>query len=91
MGKKNIWEYQQNIIKNEYNELLLSEYAEKGFVFDIAKIESTYPDGKRSTFTRNGKTYYTLVPEYSRDGAHLNETGRKIVAEQFLILLAKLS
>jgi len=91
LGRKEIWEYDQNIIKNEYNELIRKEYNGKNIVFDIAKIESTYPNGDRSTFTRNGKTYYTLVPEYSRDGAHLNEVGRKKVAEQLLVFLAKLS
>jgi hypothetical protein len=31
-----------------------------------------------------------MVPEYTTDGGHLNEIGRKKIAEQFLILLAKL-
>jgi hypothetical protein len=59
-------------------------------IIDIAKIESTYPDGSRCSFTMDGKTYYSMVPEYTSDGGHLNETGRKKVAEQFLILPANL-
>ncbi len=59
--------------------------------FDIAKIESTFPDGTRSTFTKDGKTYYSMVPEYTHDGGHLNEMGRKKVAKQFLLLLANLN
>ena len=36
------------------------------------------------------KNYYSLVPEYTNDGAHLNELGRKIVAEGLLNLLASI-
>ena len=80
-----------NIKRNEYNEMLLKRYDGKEPVFDIAKIESTYPDGTRSSFTKDGKTYYSMVPEYTYDGGHLNEKGRKKVAEQLLILLANLN
>lgn len=90
IGRKT-WEYDDNIKRNEYNEMLLKEYEGKEPVFDLAKIESTYPDGRRATFTKDGKTYYSLVPEYTSDGGHLNELGRKIVAEQLLIFLANLA
>jgi disulfide oxidoreductase YuzD len=79
-----------NIKRNEYNEMLIKQYEGKEPIFDIAKIQSTYPDGTRCSFTKDGKTYYSMVPEYTTDGGHLNETGRKKVAEQFLILLANL-
>ena len=79
-----------NIKRNEYNEMLLRKYNGKEPVFDIARIQSTFPDGTRATFIRDGKTYYYLVPDYTYDGGHLNEKGRKIVAEQLLILLANL-
>jgi lysophospholipase L1-like esterase len=36
----------------------------------------------------DGKTYYHLVPDYTNDGGHLNETGRKLVAEQLLLTIA---
>jgi disulfide oxidoreductase YuzD len=80
-----------NIKRNEYNEMLLKRYEGKEPILDIAKIESTYPDGTRETFSQDGKTYYSMVPEYTYDGGHLNETGRKKVAEQLLILLANLN
>ena len=89
--KKEIWEYDHNVARNKFNDLLKKEYNEKEPVFDLAKIESTYPDGRAETFKREGKTYYSLVPTYTHDGAHLNELGRKKVAEQLLILLANLS
>jgi len=80
-----------NIERNEYNKMLRKEFEGKGSLFDIAKIQSTFPDGTRCMFTKDGKTYYSMVPEYTNDGGHLNETGRKKVAEQLLILLAKLN
>jgi len=80
-----------NIKRNEYNEMLRKEYEGKEPLFDIAKIESTFPDGTRCSFTKDGKTYYSMVPEYTNDGAHLNELGRKKVAEQLLILLSELN
>ena len=90
IGKKT-WEYDDNIKRNEYNEMLLKKYEGKEPVLDIAKIESTFPDGTRFSFTKDGKTYYSMVPEYTYDGGHLNEVGRKKVAEQLLILLANLN
>ena len=91
IGKKEIWEYDDNIKRNEYNELLRQKYKGKEPIMDIAEIESTYPDGTRCTFKKDGKTYYSMVPEYTTDGGHLNEIGRKKAAEQFLLLLAGLA
>ena len=90
-GKDRIWEYDDNVKRNEFNELLRKEYDGKETVFDLAGVESTFPDGKRASFTKGGKTYFSLVPGYTNDGGHLNEAGRKKVAEQLLILLANLS
>ena len=85
------FDYHDNIIRKKFNEMLIQEYDGKALIFDIAKIESTFPDGARCSFTKNGKTYYSMVPEYTYDSGHLNETGRKKAAEQLLILLAKLN
>jgi len=88
---KPVWGVEENIKRNQYNELLINRYKGKEPIFDIAIIESTHPDGTRSAFTEDGKTYYIMVPEYTYDHGHLNETGRKKVAEQLLILLANLN
>lgn len=77
-----------NMRRNELNRLILKEYAGKEPVFDIALVESTLPDGTRAFFTKNGERYYYLARMYSRDGGHLNEEGKRRVAEQFLIRLA---
>jgi hypothetical protein len=79
-----------NIKRHEYNKMLLKKYGGKEPIFDLTGIESTFPDGRRSSFIKDGKTYYSLVPGYTNDGGHLNEKGRKIVAEQLLILLANI-
>lgn len=82
--------HEDNIKREEYNTMLRKEYEGKEPVFDLALIESILPDGSRSFVERNGKHYPCLAPQYTNDGGHLNETGRKHVAEQFLIFLAKL-
>ena len=81
---------EDNIKRNKYNELLIKKYDGKEPIFDIAKIESTLPDGTRSTFEKDGKIYYSMAPEYTYDDGHLNEKGRKLVAEQLLVMLAAL-
>jgi hypothetical protein len=80
-----------NVARNNFNALIREEFEGKEPIFDLATFESTHPDGKRETFMNQGKTYYSLVSDYTPDAGHLNETGRKKVAEQLLILLAKLN
>lgn len=77
-----------NIKRNELNNKILNEYQGKEPLFDIAKFESTLPSGERVYFVKDGKNYYYLPDEYTQDGGHLNEKGRKFVAEQMLIELA---
>lgn len=79
-----------NINKQVFNEMLRREYEGREPLFDLAEIESTYPDGSRATFTSNGTTYYALVPHYTSDSGHLNEIGRRIIASQLLNFLSKL-
>lgn len=83
--------YADNVKRQEYNELLRGEYGGREPVFDIAAIESTRADGSRVTFTVNGRTYFALAPEYTTDGGHLNELGRRVVAERLLGLLANIA
>jgi len=83
--------YEDNIKRHAYNELLRKEYRGKEPVFDLAQVEAVLPDGGKAGFTVGGKKYPHLISEYTNDGGHLNEKGRKIVAEQLLIFLASLS
>lgn len=79
-----------NVKRNRYNELLRNEYAGKSPMFDLAEVESTRPDGSRSFFLSDGKPVYTLASEYTDDGGHLNGIGRRVAAEQLLIVLSSL-
>jgi hypothetical protein len=77
-----------NIKRNEFNQQLLATYSEEK-IFDLAGLESTYRDNKRNSFKKNGQLYYTLIREYTSDGGHLNETGRKWIAAGLLQKLAR--
>ena len=87
LRKKNIWEYADIVKKNKYNELLTAKYKGREPVLDIAAIESTQQNKLRNTFEWNGKSYYSMVPEYTDDGRHLNVIGRKKIAAELLIVL----
>jgi hypothetical protein len=82
--------YADNIKRSRFNELLRQEYKGKEPIFDLAAIESTYPDGTRFVFDSGGKKYESLIADYTHDGGHLNELGRKLVAAHFLVFLATL-
>jgi hypothetical protein len=83
--------YFDNMKRNEFNDMLRKEYGGKEPIFDLANIESTYPSWKQESFTKDGLIYCAMVPQYTQDGGHLNEKGRKIVGQELLVLLAKLS
>lgn len=79
--------YEDNLKRQEFNEMIRSHYST---VFDLAEIESTNPDGTRSMHTMNGKTYFSLVPDYTTDGGHLNESAGKMVAHKLLTYISEL-
>jgi hypothetical protein len=93
VGKKTLHflSNEHNVARNRFNSLLISAYQGKDPVFDIAEIESTKPDGQRSSFKHDGEIFYSLFQGYTNDAGHLNETGQKLVAEKLLALLADLS
>ncbi len=74
----------------EYNRLLLEAYGGREPVFDLARWESTRPDGTRSYVRWGGEQMYSLAQEWSADGGHLNAAGRQWVGEHFLVFLAGL-
>lgn len=83
--------YSINIMRNQFNDMLKKEYEGKEPIFDLARIESTLSDGRQLTLTKDGATFYSMLPEYTYDGGHLNEKGRKIAAQELLLFLANLS
>jgi hypothetical protein len=82
--------YEENRRRNLYNRLLINEYTEKDPIFDLAKYESTAPNGQRITYSHNGEQYYAMDPTYALDHGHLNKQGQQYVAEQLLIFLAQI-
>jgi hypothetical protein len=77
-----------NIKRNEFNQHLKDSYQNSGLVFDLAAVEAHKPGGGFESFTKNGQTYLSMYRGYTDDGGHLNQLGRKIVAEKLLIFLA---
>jgi hypothetical protein len=57
-------------------------------VFDLARVESTRPDGATEAFERDGRSIRALAPDYSEDGAHLNPSGRLVAARAFVQKIA---
>lgn len=86
MGKKTAED--GNMRRQEYNELVRSTFPGEP-VFDLAKVESTLPDGGREDFSRGDKTYYSLAGAYTTDGGHLNKTGARLAAREFARVLAE--
>jgi|WetSurMetagenome_2_1015567.scaffolds.fasta_scaffold146209_2 hypothetical protein len=76
-----------NIRRSEFNTRLLNRYGYDP-VFDLARIESTYPDGSRNEFEMGGSVGYYMLDEYTDDGGHLNARGRVVAAEQMLVVLS---
>jgi lysophospholipase L1-like esterase len=77
-----------NDMRNRFNDALRERFAGEP-IFDIAAMESTYADGSRSAFKYQGRTVYSLAPEHTHDGGHLNEAAQRIAAAQFLRTLAE--
>jgi hypothetical protein len=90
LGKSDIWEYDENAARGRYNELVRREYAGKEPLFDIAAIESTRQNGEKEGFSYRGTRYEAMLDEYTTDGGHLNEQGRRVVAGKLLDFLASL-
>jgi len=79
----------ENVKRNDYNQMIIDEYGKDGLVFDLANYEATKSDGSLNLFEYKGKKYKYLAHAYSSDGGHLNEVGRKFIAERFLLFLAQ--
>lgn len=85
---RQIWEEASNVKRNEFNQLINKSFKGEP-IFDIARIESTRKDGSREQFMEDGKVYYSMSPEYTTDGGHLNKLGGNIVATEMVNFLGK--
>ncbi len=88
LGRPNISKM-DNAKRNEFNKRLKLHFHGAPFI-DIAEYESTQENGERESFKFNGKAYYSLVKDFTNDGGHLNELGRRVVAHRFIQDLASI-
>jgi hypothetical protein len=78
-----------NFLRNAFNDRVRDWTRQNGrILFDIADIEAHAPDGKECTFSYRGKSCQRLSEQYTKDGGHLNEQGRQLVARGFYALAA---
>lgn len=79
---------EDNAVREEFNRLVRGAWQGPEPLFDLARLESTRPDGGTEAREVGGKQVPVLVPAYSDDGGHLNAEGRRRVARELLRLLA---
>ena len=77
----------ENMRREEYNALLRKAYQGREPVFDLARTESTAPDGKTATAEWKGSTVPVLAAVYTHDGGHLNDEGKRRAAGALLSVL----
>jgi lysophospholipase L1-like esterase len=77
-----------NAKRNRFNAMLRAQYAAEP-IFDLATVESTRPNGSRSFFHSGADVVYTLAPELTDDGGHLNATGRRAAAKEFAAVIGR--
>jgi hypothetical protein len=81
-------EFNENVRRNDYNELLRKTYGGREPIFDLAHLESLGPDGKTLQVEWHGKVVPALIPDLSSDGGHLNAEGQRRAAVELLSALA---
>jgi hypothetical protein len=77
-----------NAKRGEFNRRLREAFPSDP-IFDLARGESTKPDGTRESFEHEGKTYYSLDPGYTEDGGHLDARGQRVLAAEMIRFVAR--
>lgn len=85
------WGYRQNGMRERFNDLLRSNFGSTGRVFDLARFESTRPDGSVESYRWRGQANPSLARCYTADEGHLAEFGRRVIAREMLVWLAKIA
>lgn len=78
----------ENMRREEYNALLRQAY--KGYepIFDLARVESSSPDGSVVSVKWKGRVIPVMFQDYSDDGGHLSATGKLLAARELISVLA---
>lgn len=80
----------ENQRREEFNSLIRQTYQGKEPIFDLARIESTAPDGSAVAVEWKGSLSPAMAREYTDDGGHLNAAGRLRAARELISALAAL-
>ncbi|HEX4682837.1 MAG TPA: hypothetical protein VH277_09025, partial [Gemmatimonadaceae bacterium] len=83
-------EFEANRRRNRFNRRLVDEYSGRHAVFDLARLESTRPDGTRAFDYDGGEVVYSLAPEYADNDTRLTGAAQRMLGEQLLVFLAGL-
>jgi hypothetical protein len=78
----------ENVRREEYNRLLREAYGGREPLFDLARIESTAPDGTPVRVHWHDVGAPALASDYTDDGGHLNAEGRRRAARELVAVLA---
>lgn len=78
----------ENVARERLNDLIRRE-SEGAYLFDLAAVESTGPDGKRATGLHAGEQYFHLYGGYASDPGHLNGDGARAAAVAWLRTIAQ--
>ncbi len=77
-----------NAQREAYNALVRQAYAGREPLFDLARVESTRPDGAAEDEEWQGRRVPAMVAAYTSDGGHLNAEGRLRAARELVAVLA---
>lgn len=88
LGRGDRYGPEHNIVRRDFNALVRAHASTRQCVFDVAAIESTDPDGMRTTGTYRGERYEALARSYAKNPGHLNQLGRTRAADGLLATLA---
>jgi hypothetical protein len=80
--------YPENAVRERFNELMRRHYGPSGRLFDLAALEAARPGADPEPIMFQGQRLYTLLPEYSSDGGHLNREAQRRVASALVSFLA---
>jgi hypothetical protein len=81
--------YEDNIVRERFNDLMRQTYGGREPLFDLARLESTREGSEtRESTSFKGQTVFALLPQYTTDGGHLTPEVEQRIAAEFLNFLA---
>lgn len=84
-------EVEKNLARQIFNERLRNQHASGPWLFDLAAIEAASPGGRVCVTPGQPGPVPMLCPKYTHDGGHLNELGRRILAEAFIRFIGRIN